>query len=84
MSYQVNVPYKFSKFLSKLTSRDYQRVKQALIKLQTKPRAPNARKLTNRDGWRIRVGKLRIIYEIDDKAKVVDVLDIDYRKNIYR
>jgi mRNA interferase RelE/StbE len=33
--------------------------------------------------WRVRVGKYRIIYEIDEKEKIVVFHDVDLRKRIY-
>ncbi|MBO9684519.1 MAG: type II toxin-antitoxin system RelE/ParE family toxin [Flavisolibacter sp.] len=40
-------------------------------------------KLKGRDGYRIRVGNYRIIYEIiDDKLKVI-VITIAHRKDVY-
>jgi len=34
--------------------------------------------------WRIRVGDIRVLYDIDDKAKTVEVLRIKHRRDIYR
>lgn len=42
------------------------------------------KKLVGRQGWRIRVGDYRIVYEIDDEQRVVNVLHIGHRKDIYR
>ncbi len=33
--------------------------------------------------WRVRVGRYRIIYEIDEKEKIVIFHDVDLRKRIY-
>ncbi len=37
-----------------------------------------------REGWRIRVGNYRVIYEIDDQAMTVTVLHVGHRRDIYR
>ncbi len=42
------------------------------------------KKLTGREGWRIRVGQYRVIYEIEDVIRVVTVLDVGHRRDIYR
>jgi mRNA interferase RelE/StbE len=34
--------------------------------------------------WRTRIGKYRIIYEIDEKEKVIVFHDVDLRKRVYR
>jgi mRNA interferase RelE/StbE len=36
-----------------------------------------------RDLWRIRVGDWRVIYSIDDSAKVVDLVYIRHRSKAY-
>jgi len=33
--------------------------------------------------WRVRVGKYRVIYEINEKEKIVVFHDIDLRKRVY-
>ena len=33
--------------------------------------------------WRVRIGKYRVIYEIDEKEKIVVFHDIDLRKRVY-
>lgn len=33
--------------------------------------------------WRYRLGDLRIFYEIDDKEKIISIITIDYRGNLY-
>jgi len=57
---------------------------QAIDELAEDPRPRNSRKLRGKEGWRIRVGDYRAIYEIDDEAREVLILDIGHRRNIYR
>ena len=52
--------------------------------LATSPRRPGCKKLKGGDHeWRIRVGDYRIVYEIDDKARTVDVTRIAHRREVY-
>lgn len=46
--------------------------------------APNVRKLTGRDGWRLRVGAWRIIYTVDATRLTIVVLTIATRGKVYR
>jgi hypothetical protein len=47
-------------------------------------RPPGCKKLKGGDNeWRIRVGDYRIVYEIDDTAKAVDVTRIAHRREAY-
>jgi mRNA interferase RelE/StbE len=83
VSYRVEVLRRAVKALSKLPGRDYERVRDAIRALELEPRPPGCKKLVGRDGWRIRVGRYRVIYEIADVVRVVTVLDVGHRKDIY-
>lgn len=45
---------------------------------------PNAKKLQNRSGYRLRIGDWRVIYEIQNNELVILVLKIATRGEIYR
>jgi mRNA interferase RelE/StbE len=47
------------------------------------PRPKGCKKLKGRDGYRIRTGNYRIIYEIFDTELLIDVIAIGHRKDIY-
>jgi mRNA interferase RelE/StbE len=44
----------------------------------------NAMRLQGRTGYRLRVGDWRVLYELDDKQKVLLVLDIKPRGGAYQ
>lgn len=83
MTYRVEILRRAARALSKLPERDYERVRDAVRALSADPRPPGCKKLVGRDGWRIRVGRYRVIYEVDDVVRIVAVLDIGHRKDIY-
>ncbi len=56
MSYSIGILRRAQKALARLPKRDYERVRDAIRALAENPRPPGARKLTDREGWRIRVG----------------------------
>lgn len=58
--------------------RVYQRIETALEGLSTNPRPIGVEKLWDKV-HRVRIGRFRIIYIIDDKNKVVLVSDIERR-----
>ena len=41
-------------------------------------------KLSASQSWRIRIGDYRVIYDIDDKSRKIDVLHIGHRREVYR
>jgi len=84
MNYRIFILRRAQKELAKLPRKDYERVRDAIYALGQEPRPPRSRKLTGRDGWRIRVGNYRVIYEIDDAEKAITILHIGHRKDVYR
>jgi mRNA interferase RelE/StbE len=70
--------------LAALPTEAYQRVKAAIFKLSENPRPSGCRKLSGREGWRIRIGSYRVIYELNDAEKKVFVLHIGHRRDVYR
>jgi mRNA interferase RelE/StbE len=52
--------------------------------LADNPRPPGCRKLTGADQYRIRRGAYRVVYSIEDERRVVIVVKIGHRKDVYR
>lgn len=52
--------------------------------LSENPRPQGSEKLSGKEQYRIRQGDYRIVYSIDDKAKIVDVVKIGHRREVYR
>lgn len=84
MRYQVSILRRAQKMLADLPGKDYQRVRDSIRNLAKEPRPSGCSKLSGRSGWRIRIGNYRVIYEIDDQERVVTVLDVGHRRDIYR
>ena len=54
-------------------------------KLATDPRPRGCRKLTGYDDiFRIRVGRYRIIYSVEDSKLIILILKIGHRQDIYQ
>ena len=83
MAYSVGVERRAQKQIARLSTVMQDRVETALQALAEEPRPPGCRRLTNRGGWRIRVGDYRIIYEVDDQLTVT-ILLIGHRRDVYR
>ena len=84
MSYKLFILPRAAKELDKLHGKSFERAKKAIEKLASEPRGAACRKLRGRDGWRLRVGDYRVVFEIDDLGQRVVVLHVGHRKNIYR
>jgi mRNA interferase RelE/StbE len=51
--------------------------------LEENPRPAGYKKLKDRDGYRIRTGNYRIIYDIFDNELIVDIITLGHRKDTY-
>lgn len=83
MNYEVLILRRAQKELADLSKIDYERVRDAITVLSENPRPVGCKKLVGREGWRIRSGDYRVIYEINDPQKKVIVLNIGHRRDIY-
>jgi mRNA interferase RelE/StbE len=72
------------KELAKLPVSEYERVRDAIRSLAEAPRPPGSLKLSGREGWRIRVGDYRVLYDVDDKNQTVTVQHVGHRRDVYR
>ena len=84
MSYDLFIRRGAQRELASLPAEAYARVKSAVRALSDSPRPSGSRKLVGRDGWRIRVGEYRVIYEIHDASNSVTVLHVGHRRDVYR
>ena len=62
--YSVVLTESARKSLKAIHTADQKRLYGAIELLRTNPRPPAAKKLRNRDGFRVRVGDYRIVYEV--------------------
>ena len=53
--------------------------------LATQPRQSGSEKLAGRPNlYRVRQGNYRVIYSVDDEARVVDVVKVGHRRDVYQ
>jgi mRNA interferase RelE/StbE len=83
MAYSLNFSRQALKELERIPEPFYSKIKQAIRALTVNPRPHGYIKLKNRDGYRIRVGNYRIIYDIFDTELIVDIITIGDRKDVY-
>lgn len=83
-SYSVLVKRDAERELRRLPKGDLQRVVARIAALAGDPRPPAAKKLSTLERYRIRQGDWRILYEVDDEDRVVTVVKVGHRKDVYR
>ena len=64
---------------------DYARlISNHIDSLEENPRPIDSKKLKGDAGYSLRVGSYRILYDIDDKAKLITIYRIKHRRDVYR
>ena len=76
MKYTVTVKPRAEKELINLPGQDYKRIMLRIRALEENPRPSGVIKLKTKNNWRIRVGEFRVIYEINDAVKLVEIVDV--------
>lgn len=84
MNYRVLILRRAQRELAQLPTDAYERVKAVILGLSAECRPLGATKPVGREGWRIRVGSYRVIYEVDGDARTVTVLHVGHRRDVYR
>ena len=85
MAYRVILTPRAEKQLAGLQISEQGRILVRLESLADNPRPPGAVKLTGtEDGWRVRVGHFRVLYEIRDRDLIVLVVEIGHPREVYR
>ena len=84
--YSVSLKTSAAKEIDGLPTRaDRQRVVSRIAALADDPRRPGSEKLAgHEDRFRLRQGRYRIVYSVDDRRRSVVVVKVAHRKDVYR
>lgn len=83
--YELLLTARARKDMNRLQGTIFERVSDALLTLQDEPRPHGYKKLRgSTNSYRIRVGEYRAVYDLDDKAQTVTVLQVRHRREVYR
>jgi len=66
------------------TKKDRQRIVRKFEALAENPRPPGCEKLSGYDRYRIRQGRYRIVYGVEDDELVVFAIKVGHRRDVYR
>ena len=87
MKYTVNYTHKALKQLKKLDKRLVNKITAVINGVAVSPHDPhpNLKPLRGDIGdYRMRIGDYRVIYDLDDGLRILEVIKIGHRKEIYR
>jgi len=83
--YEIYLERAAEKDLKKLSLNAFQRIITQIKSLGENPRPQGGRKIIGtKQSWRIRSGDYRIIYEIDEKLRTVNIMRVRFRREAYR
>ena len=83
-NYSIEIKKSAAKEIEKLPVPILKKVMQKITSLSENPRPNGCKKLTADEKYRIRVGKYRILYSIEDAVLIVFVVKVSHRKDVYR
>jgi len=72
------------KDFSAISKRDVRRILDRIKTLEKNLRPKGCEKLTGQEKYRLRQGRYRIVYSIQDDELTVWVVKVGHRKDIYR
>ncbi len=76
--YKLSVPKKVVKAFDLIPYHDYGKIRTSILALASSRRPPGAKKLED-NLYRIRVGRYRVIYSVDDHGREIIVLKVAKR-----
>lgn len=82
--YRIEVKKSAVRELGSIPKRDLRLVVARIRSLADDPRPPGSKKLAAQEKYRIRQGRYRILYTIEDEALVVYVVKVAHRRDVYR
>ena len=83
--YHLQIKRAAERDLRRLPRSAFARLNRQILALREEPRPSGAKKLKGRlEGWRVRVGQYRILYQIDDEAQTVTIARVRHRRDVYR
>lgn len=60
------------------------RIGQKIAALGKNPFPPGSEKLAGNKGYRIRIGDYRVVYLINKKLKIITIVKVKHRREVYR
>ncbi|HUI40431.1 MAG TPA: type II toxin-antitoxin system RelE/ParE family toxin [Terriglobia bacterium] len=79
MSYSLLILRGAARQFAALPAEAFAEVRDRIRRLAADPLPPEAAQIAGQEGWRVRAGSYRVIYEVDTRAARVTVLDVSRR-----
>ena len=83
-SYKIYFRESVEKDFNSIPKKDIQKILSRIEALGEDPRPSGCEKLTGQERYRVRQGRYRIVYSIQNEALTVWVVKVGHRKDVYR
>ena len=84
VKYSLEIKQSAQKELDALEDTLFTRIDRKILALADNPRPAGCKKLRGyKDQWRIRIGDWRVLYIVDDRAKVITITGVAHRREVY-
>lgn len=81
-SYRLSFKRSVSKDFRSISPEDVPKILSRIDALAVEPRPPGCQKLTGQERYRLRVGRYRVVYEIQDDVLPVIVVAVGHRQGV--
>ena len=82
MSYSILIVPGAARQMAALSPEVYAAIRDRIWTLSAEPIPLESEKIAGREGWRVVVGRHRVIYKVDLTASRVTVLDVSARSDV--
>jgi mRNA interferase RelE/StbE len=82
--YQIRIKKSAEREMDSLPSQVFSRISGEILKLEHTPRPRGCKKLRGRHEYRIRVGAYRVLYIVNDMSRMLDIVAVGHRRDVYR
>ena len=82
--YKITIKKSAAKELEDIPQKDLRKIIKCIRSLARDPRPYGSQKLSGQERYRVRQGDYRIVYSIEDKDSLIDIVKIGHRREIYR
>jgi mRNA interferase RelE/StbE len=83
-AYKVYFKESVEKDFTAIPKKDLVKILRRIKALSENPRPSGCEKLTGRERYRVRQGRCRIVYSIEDAVLTVWIVKVGHRKDVYR
>jgi mRNA interferase RelE/StbE len=82
--YKIYFKKSVEKDLTRVSKNELKKIIERITALADNPRPPGCEKLTGLERYRIRQGRYRILYSIQDYELTIWVVKVAHRKDVYK